>query len=237
MPRPLKATRSPGLDGGDVGADRLDDAGAVRAEDLGRLLGRREPVLAHGDVDGVHGRGGDLDEDLRRSGLGRRDVLVDEDLGAAVLVDAYRFHRCLLGPGSSESGGTYPARGRGSPATREPRPRAVGAAGAEARRPRGRAGLPAVRPAADGCAACRRLRRTRRTTYQATAPMAPKTTRTASSAVSHERRHPGAAAEQVDRVPERAAEGVAGVDRRRRRGPSRRRTPTASRRWWSRAAT
>ena len=86
------------LDTGDLGADRLHDARSVRADDLGRLLGRGEAVLAYRDVHGVHGSSLDAHEDLACLGFGLRDLFVHQDLGTAVLVDTHRFHRRLLAP-------------------------------------------------------------------------------------------------------------------------------------------
>jgi len=85
-----------GTDARHLGADPFHHASAVRAEDLRRLLRRREAALAHGDVDWVHGRRLDAHQDLSWAGLGVGDVLIDEDLGAAVFVDAHRLHRRLL---------------------------------------------------------------------------------------------------------------------------------------------
>ena len=59
------------LDAGDVGADLLDDAGALVAEHVGEHLGRQE--AAHGDV-GVAQAGGD---DAHQHLVGARPVEVD----------------------------------------------------------------------------------------------------------------------------------------------------------------
>src|SRR5665647_2362132 len=73
------------LDAGDLGADRLHDARSVRADDLGRLLGCGETVLAYRDVHGVHGSSLDAHEDLACLRFGLRDLFVYQDLGTAVL--------------------------------------------------------------------------------------------------------------------------------------------------------
>ena len=78
----------------DARPERLDDAGAVRAEDPG-LRHRREP-LAHPDVEVVERRRREADEHLALARLGVGHVLVPEHLGAAVLVDPDRLHGTIL---------------------------------------------------------------------------------------------------------------------------------------------
>ena len=84
-------------------ADRLHDARAVGAENA-RLRGGGQ-ALARPDVQMVQGGGSQSDQNLARPGDRIVRVLVAQDLRAAVLVDAHRFHgriltaeRCYLPP-------------------------------------------------------------------------------------------------------------------------------------------
>ena len=90
--------RDPGVDdnaiahseGSGASAESCDDAGSVRTENA--WLGHRRHALPNPDVEVVEACGSQRDENLARSGLGIGDVLVAEDIGAAVLVDADRLH-------------------------------------------------------------------------------------------------------------------------------------------------
>ena len=86
----LMTTRSPSANAVDAFAEPRHDAGAVGAEDA-RLRNRRK-TFPNPDVEVVQACGAQRDEDLTRPGLGIRHVLVAEDIGAAVLVDANRLH-------------------------------------------------------------------------------------------------------------------------------------------------
>ncbi len=69
-----------GLEESDVGADGLDDAGAIEAENLGLLRGS---LSAHADlgVDGIDRNGADGDEQVARAGGGRGEFEVEEGIG------------------------------------------------------------------------------------------------------------------------------------------------------------
>jgi hypothetical protein len=71
-------------------AQRGDDAGAVSAEDA--RLGNRGQPFPDPDVQVVQARGTNRDERLACARLGIGDVLVAENLGASVLVDAHGLH-------------------------------------------------------------------------------------------------------------------------------------------------
>src|SRR4051812_14552324 len=87
--RDLRAVLDPRVDH-DRLAGVLADARAVRAQDP-RLRHRRW-AFADPEVEMVERCGAQTDEHLARLWLGLGRVLVAENLGAAVLVDAYRFH-------------------------------------------------------------------------------------------------------------------------------------------------
>ena len=74
----------------DAGAERRDDAGAVRSEDPGLRHGRE--AHAHPHVEVVERRGGEANEHLALARLRVGHVLVPEDVRAAVLVDPDRLH-------------------------------------------------------------------------------------------------------------------------------------------------
>ncbi len=82
------------LEARDPFADRLDHAGSIRAQDA-RLGNRRKPH-AQPDVEMVERGGLEANEHLARAWFGIRHVLVAQDVGAALLVDADRFHRPIL---------------------------------------------------------------------------------------------------------------------------------------------
>ena len=82
--------RAARLEAVDAVAERLDDAGAVRAEDA-RLRHRRQ-ALADPDVEVVQRRGAQPDEHLARGRHGIRHLLEHEHLRPAVLVDPNRLH-------------------------------------------------------------------------------------------------------------------------------------------------
>src|SRR5215471_7800828 len=71
-------------------AERLHETGAVGAEDA-RFRNRRQ-ALADPDVEMVKGRGSQADEHLACAGSWIGNLLEDEYLGTAVLVDANRAH-------------------------------------------------------------------------------------------------------------------------------------------------
>src|SRR5690606_19338635 len=81
-------------------ADGRDDAGALQPEHLGRAGRRRIVALALQEVGAVDAGGGDLDDDLAGSGLGRGDVGDDEALGSSGLFHDHGSH------GSHRSEGT-----------------------------------------------------------------------------------------------------------------------------------
>ena len=85
----LPAGHDPGVDH-DALVGARDHAGAVGAEDA--RLGHGGQALADPDVEVVQRRGAQLDERfaLARDGIG--DVLVAQDLGAAVLMDPNCLH-------------------------------------------------------------------------------------------------------------------------------------------------
>ena len=78
----------------DALADRLDDAGAVGAEDAGLRDGGEPP--AHPDVEVVERRRAEPDEHLARAGHRVGDLLDPQHLGAAVLVDTGGEHGTIL---------------------------------------------------------------------------------------------------------------------------------------------
>ena len=78
----------------DAVTERLDHAGAVRAEDP-RLRHRGQPP-AYPDVEMVERRGPETDENLARPGDGVGYLLHAEDVRAAVLVDPGREHGTIL---------------------------------------------------------------------------------------------------------------------------------------------
>ena len=86
--------RPAGLQPGDALAQRLDHAGAVRPEDP-RLRHGGQP-LSRPDVEVVQRRKPQPHEDLAGAGDRIGDVLVAQDLGAAVLMDDDRFHRTIV---------------------------------------------------------------------------------------------------------------------------------------------
>jgi hypothetical protein len=67
----------------------LDDAGAVGSEDAG--LGRRRSAAPHPQVDAVERGRAQPDQDVARSRLGIRSVLVAEDFRPPVFVDSDRL--------------------------------------------------------------------------------------------------------------------------------------------------
>ena len=78
------------LEAGHAGAERLDDARAVRAQDA-RLRHRRQ-ALPDPDVEMVQRGGADPDEHLALACGGIRSLLQLQHLGAAVRVDTHRLH-------------------------------------------------------------------------------------------------------------------------------------------------
>ncbi len=83
-----------GLEAAHTLAERLDDAGAVGAENA-RLRHRGEP-FADPDVEMVQCRSAEADEHLARPGLRIRRLLEHQNLGPAVLMDSHRAHRGRL---------------------------------------------------------------------------------------------------------------------------------------------
>jgi hypothetical protein len=73
---------------------RLVQPGAVGAEDP--WLRHRGQPSAYPDVEMVHGRSPQLDQDVLGPGFGIGRVLVAEHFRAAVLVNAHRLHRARL---------------------------------------------------------------------------------------------------------------------------------------------
>ena len=69
-----------GLEEGDLGADGLDDAGAIEAENLGLRFGSLD-AHADFDVDGIDGDGADGDEEIARAGGGLGEFEVEERVG------------------------------------------------------------------------------------------------------------------------------------------------------------
>ena len=78
----------------DLRPDRLDDAGSVCAENA--RLRHRGQSLARPDVEVVQRREAHPDERFARGGLRIGNVLVPQDLGAAVLLDQNRLHPAIV---------------------------------------------------------------------------------------------------------------------------------------------
>jgi hypothetical protein len=78
----------------DTLADRVDDAGAVRAEDPRFRNGGQ--ALADPDIKVVERRSAEADEDLAGTSDGIGSLLEHEDLRAAIFVDPNRAHRGTL---------------------------------------------------------------------------------------------------------------------------------------------
>ena len=74
----------------DAGAGSRDNPGTVRSEDPGLRHGRE--AHAHPHIEVVERRGGKANEYLALAGIRVGDVLVPEDVGAALLVDPDRLH-------------------------------------------------------------------------------------------------------------------------------------------------
>ena len=64
----------------------------------GKLDRKPRDTLAHVDVEMVQRRGGDVDEDLARAGLGIRELFEPKNVGVPELVKDNRLHVPLLSP-------------------------------------------------------------------------------------------------------------------------------------------
>ena len=237
MPRPLKATRSPGLTEVISAPTRSTTPAPSDPRILGGCLGVGKRSSRTETSTGFTVAAATLTRICAGPGSGVGTSSYTRTSGPP-----YSWMRTAFTAASSAGvvwslGGPYPACGRGSPAS------AVSPG-----RPWGR-GRGSTRRRGAGRACRRRSGRQGRLRRLPPAPPQPphdvpddhadgaEDDDERQQRGQHERRDAGAVAEQLDGVPEGAAEGVAGVDRRRRRVLLATRRPTACRRWWSRAAT
>ena len=81
----------------DVVAERVDRAGDIDARRVGQRHreGALQVAATDASVDAVERRCGDAEAHLAGAGGGRLDVLVAEDVGAAVLVETHCLHGSL----------------------------------------------------------------------------------------------------------------------------------------------